>query len=427
MNHDAVQTLRAGPHLRGWRGKKKVLQVGNQDVLSQWDDSVETQGPTLVELNEIPDGDVANSLDDADRIPLSYFFDEQRKADIAWEFFISELKGGTKLGLNYNNDGDNFTVYVVTKFGWTWLGHYVRSTDTFTPDEPFTTMYPATVTGFVANGQFPEFSLIPQYFASDSAVQAFLEKYLRQYYALAKDTVNYKYFESPETGTVTWNGLWDAAKANVYRFCEDNGMFATGKKSKYSMTGNFNAEHMLNDLKTELELTSSEAAWPEIERFSTQYIDNLGIFIPTGYVVDQQLHYACLDAFQMNGGSARSIDVWTRCALLRKAAPYTTAQEYQNYNRNQLISRIPWIGQIAGAINAVSSWGQAQGSILYPKVYAFNRSSGLPMPSYNEIDACIGEYWSKVVQKNQGPEIQRPDKQQIQNMIQNLLAKGYIR
>jgi len=180
--------------------------------------------------------------------------------------------------------------------------------------------------------------------------------------------------------------------------------------------------------------TKSEDTWPELEGLHTDYIANLGVFVPTDYKVNAVLtdlvkphirgkypeyvnSFVVLD--KMTFGSLEGIGAADTMGVV--GGPIGAAASY-----------IPFVGPAIGAMSGLLQglWTQqniTQNRMFWPRLYAFGRNPEKPIVPYSLIVGIRTEYdYRANVSGAKAPIIDPPRKDLLDDAIAKLEAIGYI-
>lgn len=132
----------------------------------------------------------------------------------------------------------------------------------------------------------------------------------------------------------------------------------------------------------------SETSWPELRGLNTQYIDNIGVFVPTNYKInDFMTQYArgLVEKKLPNlGGTFVCLD---------KASVGSPQGIAVGQNLIPAAEHIPYIGPLFSVV--ADSWryaNQYSEGIVWPRLFAFGRNPDVPIPTYKEMQQIANEY-----------------------------------
>lgn len=212
--------------------------------------------------------------EDIDEIPLSLFIERHNTMESCWEWMLNEIKTCPKLML-YESGTPRWWIYAISSFGWFYLGAWDEATDsTFGVGGPFYFYWTDSQLVF-ASGRFPEIVRIQTTFANQAAIDAYLAVYLPQFYSVEQRNANLCSLIFNTQVLYTTREFFEKYQGRIfhaYNFVADK------RKGKNIIT--FNAQEMLDQLQEEVN------TWAYLPGFRTDYIDNLGIFVPTGWEVN---------------------------------------------------------------------------------------------------------------------------------------------
>lgn len=179
----------------------------------------------------------------------------------------------------------------------------------------------------------------------------------------------------------------------------------------------------------------SETTWPELQGYNTQYIDNIGIFVPSGYVVNDALTQAVIAEAERLAGdpshnmppTKRQYEILQRCAVLDRAVNFNNVQDFGNLQAVDMYENVPVVGMALNFGEAIWNWNNKETKrMFWPRAYAFGRNNKLAVFSYDEVVEMHDWYYNSVQTKLHGPVILRPDKGKLERMMSLLTDKGYI-
>jgi len=438
--NDVSQTKK----LRRYTGKE--LPEWNQNILPQWYDRVEAEGydgPTEEILNR--EAPVTGKLpdEDIDEVPLSLFLDYQKKEDVAWEFFLDELRFSQKVcQLSDILVPFNCTMgrlYAVTKFGAVAVG-WITDDTTAGHLRVYWNRGISFYTGAYGLANEQELNLYPEIWMSpdhlDDMISVTLDWYLyRRFYAQEPSNEFYpmNYVMSTDvtidegTETDATYRIFRRWQTRVQRACEIYGLFGSKKYSRFSMSSKLDPSKLVAAAREEAEYeynNRSEAAWPQLPGFNTQYLDNVGIFVPVNYVVDQNLTYLVRQAAAQSGQFTP--DALSKFAVLRKGG-YGNLQDYQTREvAGMLGGSVPFVGQYIRLGTTLADYSNVtQANMFWPCVYAFGRND-VGYGTYESVAPIHQWYYSNIQTSGKGPTILNVDGNLFATLMALLLSKGYV-
>lgn len=298
--------------------------------------------------------------EDIDEIPFSLFIDRHNFKQDCWEWLLEEIKTCPKVMCLDIDVGFYWGVYAITAFGYFKMGHWDEATDTASVVATFNYFWRTGDIVF-ASGRFPEIVRIQTSFASEDDVLTYLLCYLPQFYPRkARDCGLHTLITVNEDDDMYQ--FFDRFQARIFQAFR----LAGEVRSKYGVQ--VDAQGLMDSLyeQDQYDATArSVNTWAELPGVRTGYIDNIGIFLPTQWELDDIRTQELVIEY---GERAR------RYCVLRLLEP-TYARLW-----SEGIGQVPIIGRIGGWVRNMNKAAE----YLFPRVRAFGRQT-TPIPTIDEF------------------------------------------